>query len=245
MAPAELIAQDPSVVSIPFDGILDDVKVRPGETVEAGDILAHMDKTTLEGQMEMAEQTLSAAQESLSRLSREALKMPEKKTELNMVQSEIRSRKIDYEHARKLWERSDIAAPKDGVAIFSDANVLEGRPVRTGEKIMLIADPKDSELLIRIPVDAMIPVNKDRPVHFYLNISPLSSRIAEIVSIGYQASADADGLLTYKIRAKLDGEQDNLRIGWKGTAKVQGDWSILAYALLRRPLITLRNITGL
>jgi hypothetical protein len=244
-APAELIAQGPAVLTVPYDGMLEEVSVRPGDVVSKDQVLARMDKTSLQAQMDMAAQNLQTANDALSRISREALKTPEKKTELNQVQSEIRTRKIDYDHAKILLERSELTAPKDGVAIFSDANVLEGRPVRTGEKVMLVANPKESELLIRVPVDAMIPLDQSKPVHFYLNVSPLSSYRAEIISIGYQASADPDGLLTYKIRAKLADNPENVRIGWKGTAKVQGGWSILSYAILRRPLITLRNITGL
>jgi len=243
-APAEIVAENPQVLGVPYDGVLEHVDVRPGDVVKKGQILAKMDKATLQGQMDMAEQALGTAQDAFSRLSREALKTPEKKIELNQVQSEIRARQIEYDHTKTLLDRSNLASPAYGVAIFSDANVLEGRPVRIGEKIMLVADPNDSEVLIRIPVDAMIPLDQKSPVRFFLNVSPLGAYEAEIISIGYQASPDPDGLLTYKVRAKLTGIDEGLRIGWKGSAKLQGGWSILPYAMLRRPLITARNIMG-
>jgi hypothetical protein len=242
-APAEIVARDPSVITVPYDGVLEKIHVRPGDKVEAGVLLANMDKTTLGAQMDMAAQSLETAKAALARLSREALATPEKKNELNLVQSDIRSKKIDYDHAGTLLERSDILAPKSGVAIFSDASAVEGKPLSTGEKIMLVADPSQSELLIRIPVDALIPMNAKSAVSFHLNVSPLFGRSATITSIGYQASPDPDGILTYKVRAAFSGA-DKIRIGWKGSASIKGDWSILSYVVLRRPLIALRNLAG-
>ena len=117
--------------------------------------------------------------------------------------------------------------------------------MKTGEKLMLIANPNDTELLIRIPIDSLLPISEKSKTSFYLNVTPLSSYCATIKSIGYQASPDPDGLLTYKMRADIKQKDKDLRIGWKGTAKIKSNWSILGYAVLRKPLIALRNLLGL
>ena len=109
---------------------------------------------------------------------------------------------------------------------------------------MTIADPSRYELLIRVPVDAMIEIPQEGNVSFFLNISPLRSHKGAIRSVGYQAGADPDGLITYKVLAELPEDARDMRIGWKGTAHVKGDWTILSYAILRRPFITLRNLIG-
>jgi hypothetical protein len=75
-----------------------------------------------------------------------------------------------------------------------------------------------------------------------MNVAPLSYFTTHIQTIGYQASPDADGLLTYKLRGSLpEADKHSFRIGWQGSATVYTDWSILGYALLRRPLIALRT----
>jgi hypothetical protein len=181
---------------------------------------------------------------ALSRAGMESLRSEDKKQELQQLRSDIDLKRVDYEFARQKFEKSKILAPVKGVAIFSDKSALTGRPMQTGEAIMVIADPNEVELLVRIPVHSFLPVEEGHPLSFYLNSSPLNNRGATITSIGYQASKDVDGLMTYKIRAKMD-DPDNTRIGWKGTAKIKTDWSILGYALLRRPLIAFRNLTGL
>lgn len=244
-APAEIVAREAEIVTIPFDGVIETVHVRPGDAVKPGDLLASMEQQSLQAQMDMAEQEMTVVQSALSRVQRESLAAPDKKMNLTELQEEIESKKIVYDYAKDLKERSEIRAANGGIAVFADANALRGKPVRTGDKIMMVANPADYELLIRVPVDSMVPVKPDAPVRFFLNVAPLGGHKAEIRSIGYQAAPDADGLLTYKILATLKENDKDLRIGWKGTAKIKGGWTTLSYAILRRPFIALRNMTGI
>ena len=244
-APAEITAREAEIVTIPFDGVIETVNVRPGDTVKEGDLLASMEQQSLQAQMDMAQQEIAVVQGALSRVQRESLAAPDKKTQLTELQQQIESKKIAFDFAKDQKERSEIRAAHDGVAVFADANALKGRPARTGDKIMMIADPADYELLVRVPVDSMVPMQSDAPIKFFLNVAPLGGHAAEIRSIGYQASPDADGLLTYKVIAKLKDNNKDLRIGWKGTAKIKGGWTTLSYAILRRPFIALRNMTGM
>lgn len=247
--PAEIVAQNPTVVTVPYDGVLDEITVKPGDQVTQGQSVFTMDRTDLDGKIEASAQALKTARANLSRLRKESLSAPEKKAELHTLLSDIAAKKIEHDYARKRLEKSEVHSPVDGVAIFSDANQFEGQPLRTGEKIMIVADSNDIELLIKAPVNSMIPITKESAIAFYLNVAPLKGYSAQVISMGYQASPDPDGLLTYKIRARIDMDgkknQNTLRIGWKGTAKVKGSWSVLGYAAMRRPLIALRNITGL
>jgi hypothetical protein len=243
-APAEIVAKNPTVMTVPYDGVLDKVTITPGKEVETGQTLFTMDTTDLDGQIEAAKQALGSANKNLSRIRRESLSIPEKKTEITQLMAEIAARKIDYTNAQKRMKKSTILAPQNGIAIFSDASDYEGQPVRTGQKIMIISDPEDIELLIKVPVDNMVPVAKNSMANFFLNVAPLNGYDAHIHSIGYQPGIDSDGLLTYKLRAKIS-QTDTLRIGWKGTAKIKGEWTVLLYSVLRRPLITLRHLTGI
>ncbi len=243
-APAEIVPDNPTTITMPFDGVIDDIPVNAGDKVQANDVLATMDEIQLKTEMDRADNALRAAQKSLSRAGMESLRSEDKKLELQKLRSDIDLKRVDYNFMREKFDQTTITTPVNGVAIYSDKSALTGRPLQTGETIMMIADPAQVELLVNVPVHSFLPVNKGQAVSFYLNNSPLSYRSATITSIGYQASNGADGLMTYKIRATMD-DQNDIRIGWKGTAKIKTDWTILGYALLRRPLIALRNITGI
>ncbi len=244
-APAEIIAKKAEIVTSPFDGLIEKIEVEPGDAVKEGDLLATMENQSLQAQIDVAQQEILMAQSALSRMQRESLSSPDKKMNLVQLQEEIESKKISRDYAQSMKERSEIRAAASGIAVFSGSHPLKGKPVRTGEKIMTIADPANYELLIRAPVETMMEIPDRARASFFLNISPFQSNDATIRSVGYQASADPDGLMTYKIIADLADDEKDMRIGWKGTAHIKGEWTILSYAILRRPIITLRNLMGI
>lgn len=243
-APAEIVARDASIITIPHDGMVEKFMVQPGDSVTEGQIVAIMESTTLKAKADMANKELEVAEISLARLQREALADPNKKTELTVLESRIAEKRIEANYATEMQKNSEIEAPRAGTAIFSDVNKLQGKPAQMGAPLMQIANPDNPELLVRIPVQSMVPINKEARVEVYLNASPLFGKDADIRSIGYQASPDSDGLLTYKLRADFR-DKDGLRIGWQGTAKIKGQWTILSYTILRRPIMAFRHLTGL
>lgn len=243
-APAEVISTSSKVLSVPFDGLISDIRVSPGEVVEEGQILADMNIEELQLSADTARQDLKAAESKLSRLQREVLANPDKKTELNRLLSEIRTKEIEAEYADLKLETALLKSPNDGIAIFADKNDLQGKPVQAGQAIMQVADADDVELLVRVSVPDMMPLNQDMAATFYPHATPLQSYSAQIKTIGYQASEDPDGLLSYKVRAALPENMDEIRIGWKGVVKIKGDWSVLIYKILRRPLMTIRSTLG-
>lgn len=244
-APAEIVAHDPWMVSVPFDGIIEDVVVSPGQIVKQGDVLARMDGTVLRNKSELATHQLATAEIALTKTERESFSDRAKLAELGILRAQSEQKAAEKKYADEMLEKIEIKAERDGVVIFSDANSLRGKPVQTGEQIMQLADPSDSELMIRVPVDSMIRIDETIPAKFFLNVNPLHFREANYRSIGYQATPDPDGLLTYKVRARFDAEGENPRIGWTGTGKVYGDRSIMAFNILRRPIATLRRKLGI
>lgn len=242
-APAEIVARDAQIVTVPFEGMIGEVLVSPGDEVKEGDKIVSMDQQAIDAQMEMAQQEMMVVQSGLSRLQRESLASPDKKANMIQLQEEIETKRIAYDYAASMKERSDITASRNGIAIFSDAHSLRGKPVRTGDKIMMIADPEDYEVLVRIPAESMVPIDRDSKAVLFLGVSPLASHKIKIENIGYQAGPDADGLLTYKVVAGMDDK--DMRIGWKGTAKIKGDWTVLSYAILHRPILSMRNLMGI
>lgn len=244
-APAEVIARNPYVVTVPFDGVIEQAMVQPNQQVRKGDVLVVMDKTALKNKSELTQRELEAAQIELDKTEREALNDPKKRMDINLLRAQIIAKETEKRFADDLLARAEIKAETDGIVIFPDVNAMKGKPARTGEQVMLLAKPDESELLIRVPVDAMIDVKPDVEAKFFLNIAPLNSRAAKIETISYQPSPDGDGLLSYKVRAQFTDGARPPRIGSTGTAKVFGETSFVLFNFLRRPVITLRHKTGL
>lgn len=244
-APAEVVAYKPDVIAIPFNGTIEEVLVTPGQYVEEGETLIRMDQTTLENQSLMAESEMEIAQIALQKTEREAMTDRSKLADIAILKSQLAQRSAEKKYAQELLSKGDIKAERSGIAVFADPNSLRGKPVSAGEQIMLLADPQQSELLIRVPVDSMIEIDQDVPAKFFLSVMPLANSYANYDSIGYQASPDGDGLLTYKIRARFEDQSQAPRIGWTGVGKIYGEWTILAANILRRPLVTMRRKLGI
>ncbi len=245
-APAEVVASKPASITIPFDGVIDTVEVSPGQDVKKGDVLIKMDSTLLENQVTKTLGELKSAQVSLLKTERESMKDRSKLAEISLLKAQLSQKTAEVNFARKMLSLANIVAEKDGIVIFSDANSLRGKPVQTGEQIMQLAKLDENELLIRMPINAMIEINEDIPARFFLNVMPFNSRYVEYTSIGYQATMDSSGLMSYKIRGDfIDPTHDDIRIGWTGTGKVYGDRTVLGINILRRPITTLRRKLGI
>jgi len=116
--------------------------------------------------------------------------------------------------------------------------------VAVGERIMRLAAPGDAEVEAWLPLADAVQLSRDATVTLYLNASPLSPVTAKLRYLAHDAVQRPDGGYAYRVRATLTADTDH-RVGLKGTARVQGEWTVLAYWMLRRPLASLRNSLGL
>ena len=80
-------------------------------------------------------------------------------------------------------------------------------------------------------------------VRVWLDAQPLWSIDARLENVSYQSRQTANGVLAFTVTAKPLGAPP--RIGSRGTAKVYGRWAPLGYALLRRPISSLRQYLGI
>lgn len=243
-AAAEIVAEDLTVVTIPVNGLIEDIRVKPNAYVKKGDVLFSLEKTRIQNQYALRQQAFETAQRQLAKTEREVFSDPSKTPELNVLKEEVKLKRLELSYARDILDVSDAKASRDGVVLFSDKNDFLGKPVNAGDTVMTLADPKHIELLVRIPADAMIELKRDVPVQFFLNTEPLKSHKAYLTNISYLPTSDASGLLTYKARATIENIQDIEKIGLTGTAKVYGGRTFMILNLLRRPFIALRRLSG-
>jgi len=241
---AEIIAKEIDVISAPFNGLIKEVHVAPNDQVKREDLILSLDKTELSNDYAVSLQKLETAIQKLEKTEREAFQDTTKNAEISILKQEIKLADLEVNYAENRLSLADIKAPNDGVVLFSDKNDLIGKPVQAGQTALILANKKDLELLIRIPVKGMIGINEEIPVEFFLNTDPLKSYKAKIYNISYKPAVDPDGLMTYKARAYLSDEEKIEKIGLTGTAKIYGDRTIMLFNILRRPFIALRNLSS-
>ncbi|MGE0071436.1 MAG: efflux RND transporter periplasmic adaptor subunit [Thiomonas sp.] len=245
LAPAEIVPVDAMAITAALDGVVSTVHVRPNQPVKAGDALFSLDDTTLRNRLEVAKKAVAVADAELLAATQLAFDSSRSKAELAALTGRAEERRAELAAVQAQLARVNAVAPYDGVAVFADPDEWKGRPVVTGERIMLLANPAKPGILIHLPVANAIALDVGAPVKLFLTVHPLSPISGRITETSYQATLSPDGVASYRLRASVDDGHDGARIGLRGTAKLYGDWVVLGYYLLRRPLASLREWSGL
>lgn len=244
LAPAEVIALDARAVSAPLDGVIKTIHVRPNSAIKAGQLLFSLDETTLKSRLEVAQQSVAVADAELMVATQKAFDSLQSKGELAMLGGRAHERRAELAAVQTQLSRIDVAATHDGVAVFSDPDDWLGRPVTTGERIMLLANPNKPGVLVHLPVADAIALETGAAMKVFLTVKPLSPMDARITETSYQSVLSPENVASYRLRGSFNNEEKDARIGLRGTAKVIGDWVPLGYYLFRRPLATLREWSG-
>lgn len=245
LAPAEVIALNAKAVAAPQDGVVGSFAVQPNARVKAGDLLFSLDDSALSNRRQVALKGLEVAKADAHIAQQRAFDDTKSKGEVAVALGRVREKEAELAAVDSQANRVEVRADQDGVAIFADTNDWLGKPVQTGERVIQLAQPEDSGVLVWLSVADAINLEMDAPVRLFLHTEPLSPRSAKLVEASYQASISPDGVAAYRLRARFNEGTELPRIGLRGTARIAGDWVMLGYFLFRRPLSTVREWTGL
>jgi multidrug efflux pump subunit AcrA (membrane-fusion protein) len=229
LAPFEVVAHQPDLVTAPMDGVVAAIAADPNQPVVAGAILFAFEDTRLKAEAGIAAQKVEVAESRLVTARNGAFSDAELKRSVSTAEQELQLAKAEQAYAASLLQRSVVRAEHDGLLIYSARNDWLGKPVHTGEKVMEIADPSRVAYRIELAVSDAIA---------------LEPRTAAITESGYHAKASADGTLAYVITALPSHDDAPTRIGLRGTAQVSGGSAPLGFYLLRRPIAAVRQSLG-
>ncbi|OFI34287.1 efflux RND transporter periplasmic adaptor subunit [Alteromonas lipolytica] len=246
LAPAEIIPLSPSIIRAPMDGIIDKLLVQPNQHVKAGDELVAFDQVQLLSRLESARQALETSRAEYGQQAQNALFDRESKARLAVLKSQIEEKEINVQFLDALRQRSVITAGQNGLVLIDDVSEWIGRPVVTGEKIFKLADENKVQVEAWIAPADLIAFSSGAPVTVFLSADPTQSVDATLTYLSHEAELQPDGIFAYRMRATLDSrQQEPVRIGQKGTARIDGERSLLIYWILRRPWAALRGWLGL
>lgn len=243
LAPAEVVPRDGRIVAAPLDGVIAEFLVKPNQAVQSGQKLVRFDVTTLKAQADVAQRALAVAQAEHRASSQRAFQDAESNAQLDLLVAQVAQKRAELDYAQDLLQRGDVLAERNGIAVFADADRWVGKPVRTGEALMTLADPAQAELKIELDIGDAVTLPPAAEVALFLDSDPLHRHQARLTRAAYTAELTANGNLAYRLDAKFVGQAP--RIGLRGTAKVFAERVPLAIYLFRRPLAALRKTFGI
>ncbi|WP_300002958.1 HlyD family efflux transporter periplasmic adaptor subunit [uncultured Cedecea sp.] len=244
LAPAEVVANKPTLLRAPLSGVVDVLEVKPNQAVLRGDVLVSLDARELLNQRENARQQLASAEAQYRQAQQMALSDADAKAQLAVLASRRQQTLSEMTFIESQLDRMALKSPRDGIVIFDNANDLLGRSVSVGERIMMVADPSDTRLEIQLPAGDAIALENGAEVRLFLNVAPNSPQDAVLTQIGYRATPDAENVMAYRLLAEFNQPESVVRVGLKGTAKIYGERTVLIAYLMRKPWSSLRVWLG-
>ncbi|MCK9389195.1 MAG: HlyD family efflux transporter periplasmic adaptor subunit [Sulfuritalea sp.] len=245
LAPGQLVPANPAVIRSPLDGIVDQILVQPNQLVKAGTPLVEFDRISLNSRLEVARQTLATAEAEYRQFAQQAVTEAKSKGQMAMLQGRIEEKRAEAAYLDALNQRATLTAPRDGIALLDEPSEWVGRPVTTGERIMVVADEHEAEIEAWLPPGDLIELPALADVTIYLNTHPLSPVSGRLRYVAHEALLQPEGGYAYRLRAQLAADEKVPRVGLKGSVKVNGHFVPLLYWVLRKPLAVARGFLGI
>lgn len=242
LAEAEVMPIKPELIAPSIEGVVKKIHVLPNEQVTAGQKLLELDDIVVKNKLEEATQKLNTANQRYLKAYRSAYKDTKVKDELSILENEVKQAEIEKKYYTNLLERTVISASIDGIALYSSPSDFIGKPVKVGEKVMLVADPKQKKINFTIPVDSVTEIDPKKSLVLYPNLHPLSTVSAKLKYINPIAESKSDGSLGFTGEASItDGD---IALGEHGTLKLYGPAKSIWVLLFQRPLRFIRQSLG-
>jgi hypothetical protein len=171
----------------------------------------------------------------------------DKKSQINRLESEVKLKEAELNYSKSLLQKTDIYSKAQGIVIVDNPNEWKGKPVITGEKILLIANPNEIEIKIMLSVKDALFLEENADVKIFLDNKIFETWGAKISQISYKPQVTPENIVSYKIIANFNDlkENENIpKIGLRGTAKIYSQEVSLFFYLFRKPITTLRQLVA-
>jgi RND family efflux transporter MFP subunit len=197
----------------PFDGYVREARVKAGQSVKTGDVLAVLDDRDLKLEQE---RWRSAAQQH-ERRYRDALSRHERAA-ARIAAAERAEAEAQLALAEEKLARTEVTAPFDGVVVSGDLSQRLGSPVEKGETLFEVAPLDGFRVVLKVDdVDIRnVQVGqRGRLVLAGLPGEPIGFAVRNIAAAGPHEGRNA-----FDVEAVLDRSGPTLRPGMEGVGKI-------------------------
>jgi multidrug resistance efflux pump len=222
-------------VAAPFQGYLQDVLVRPGDVVKAGDVVLRLNKDDL-----LLDEIAALAEQSKHQREIEKARAANQLAEMRVAQSQLEGVQARLKLIRYRLERTELKSPFDGVVVEGDLRSRLGSPIEQGEALLRLA--RTDQLYIEAEVN-------ERDIHEVLDkatgeiafASQPQKKFPVKIERIEPAAMPKDGKNVFLIRCTVDGAPEEWwRPGMSGVCKLNVGERRLIWILMHRTVDFLR-----
>ena len=201
-------------IAAPFEGYVYEARVRPGDLVRKGALLARLDDRDLQLERLKA----ASRREQLLKQYREALANHDR-TQIRVIGSQVEQAEAELSIAEEKLARILLVAPFDGVVVSGDLSQKLGAPVQRGDVLFEIAPLEDYRVVLKIDERDIRDVRIGDRGDLLLTSMPnerLPMRVARVTPV----STAEEGRNFFRVEAHLERGAERLRPGMEGVGKV-------------------------
>ena len=236
LAPVEVVPYQPEIIKAPFDGVIEEIIVEPFSEVGPGTLIARLNNYRLKAVYDDVVQKVLNAE---SRISSKQGELVSRESH-----SDLKNLGIIMQKTEEQLLQTNIRAQSNGIAIIKSPGEWKGRPVKAGEKILEIANPREVEFILKIPARHADLISQGSRIKVFLDRSPFSSLAASVVSTSlFPAKSDTPEKY-YTFKASLEESEAPPQIGQKGIARIYGERSNLFFLIFRGQMKSAQTIFG-
>jgi hypothetical protein len=243
-APVQVVPDHPYYVFAPFDGIVDELIVSPGETVDEGEVIFRYDTRVMEKRLDEARQAVAVAQAELARLEGAAYDDQEARAKIPVQKLEVQRKQSDVSFIESQLALSEVRTEKAGIVVLDDPDALIGAALKTGEMVLSIAEPTNTKLQMMVPVTDAGLVSVGAETLVRLDSAPLKSIPAKVERLGFDVRV-SDEQIPSVLAEGVWAEETAVMPGQRGVARITGPETALGLQFFRKPLMKVRVWLGI
>jgi len=235
-APAELRTDSTRLISAPYDGFFDEIRVTAGDDVTGGQLLGTLDVQDLYLQESEVRADIRRYGAEADR-ARAAGEMADMEI-ANARQAQARAR---LDRVLYLLEQSRLEAPFDGVIVDGERSELLGTPVRQGDQLFRIARIEGLYAVLQVPERDVRYLEGATGGELRLLSQPgvdIPFTIETLIPMAQVRGQEGNHFL---VKVRLDTEaRDWWRPGMAGMARIDAGRANIAWLLTHRLIDQLR-----
>jgi multidrug resistance efflux pump len=216
-ASAQVESQKKQLVSASQNGFVESVRVRPGDKVETGQVLATLDSRDLLLEKKKWEgkktQYIKAYNNALGTHDR---------VQINVLRAQLDQAAAQISLLDNQLERLTLTASIDGVILSGDLAQSLGAPVKRGDVLYEIATLDNYQLNLEVDERNVVDLQLGQQGFVLLSSlpkTPLPFRINKITPVASTHS----GRNYFQVKAALEGNAERVSSGMTGIAKIEVD----------------------
>lgn len=213
-APTIIEGEVQRTVAAPFNGYIKDAPVRPGDVVDAGDLLCLIDDRDLK----LERLKWMTEKDQITNQYHEAMAKRER-TQIRINRAKIDQAEAQLALIEEQLRRARVTAPFKGVIMSGDLSQTLGSPVERGQELFKVAPLDAYRVIVEVDERRINHIQAGQRSELVLPSLPGES-LPFVVEKITPVSLSKDGRNYFRVEAKMEKTSDRLRPGMEGVGKV-------------------------